>query len=192
MKSVTKIFITSFGILFLGAFFTVAIMAQTNTVRTRVGNPKGGDGGWPTTGVITQGPLGGFDHGPNGLNALDIANPSSPPVYSAFDGTVSAIHDCSLDGDCSRGWGGYGNSIEISNNGGGSALYGHLSVIEVSAGQTVSKGDEIGIMGTTGVSTGIHLHFELRGLPLTPPYIPIEITPKNCDTPSIPCNPSSI
>lgn len=177
-------------ILFLS--YSVVVFAQTSSVRTKVGNPKGGDGGWPTTGIITQGPLGAFDHGPLHLNALDIANASSPPVYSSFDGTVSAIHDCSLAGDCSRGWGGYGNSVEIKNNDGGSALYGHLSVIEVAAGQTVTKGEEIGIMGTTGVSTGTHLHFELRGIPLAPPYIPTEVSPSNCDTPSIPCSPSSI
>lgn len=171
---------------------TMLALAQTSSVRTKVGNPKGGDGGWPTTGIITQGPQGAYDHGPLHLNALDIANASSPPVYSAFDGTVVAIHDCSQAGDCSRGWGGYGNSVEIKNNDGGSALYGHLSVIEVSAGQTILKGEEIGIMGTTGVSTGIHLHFELRGIPLAPPYIPTEVSPPNCDTPSIPCSPSSI
>lgn len=172
--------------------YSVAVFAQTSSVRTKVGSPKGGDGGWPTTGIITQGPLGAFDHGPLHLNALDIANASSPPVYSSFDGTVSAVHDCSLAGDCSRGWGGYGNSVEIKNSDGGSALYGHLSIIEVSAGQLVTKGEEIGIMGTTGVSTGTHLHFELRGIPLAPPYIPTDVTPSNCDTPSIPCNPSSI
>lgn len=171
---------------------TAVVAAQTSSVRTKVGNPKGGDGGWPTTGIITQGPEGAYDHGPLHLNALDIANASSPPVVSVFDGTVTAVHDCSLAGDCSRGWGGYGNSVEIQGNDGGTALYGHLSVIEVSAGQTITKGEEIGIMGTTGVSTGTHLHFELRGIPLEPPYIPQEITPSNCDTPSIPCYPGSI
>ncbi len=184
-----------FLLLILYLFFLsygVGVFAQTSTVRTKVGNPKGGDGGWPTTGIITQGPLGAYDHGPLHLNALDIANASSPPVVSAFDGTVAAIHDCSLAGDCSRGWGGYGNSVEIKNGDGVSALYGHLSVIEVSAGQTVAKGEEIGIMGTTGVSTGTHLHFELRGAPLSPPYIPTEVTPPNCDTPNIPCSPGSI
>lgn len=177
---------------FIFLAFTTIVFAQTSSVRTKVGNPKGGDGGWPTTGIITQGPLGAFDHGPLHLNALDIANASSPPVVSAFDGTVTAVHDCSLAGDCSRGWGGYGNSVEIQNNDGGTALYGHLSVIEVSTGQSITKGEEIGIMGTTGVSTGIHLHFELRGIPLAPPFIPQEVTPSNCDTPSIPCSPGSI
>lgn len=172
--------------------YSAVLFAQTSTVRTKVGSPKGGGGGWPTTGIVTQGPLGAYDHGPLHLNALDIANASSPPVVSAFDGTVVAIHDCSLAGDCSRGWGGYGNSVEIKNSEGVSALYGHLSIIGVQEGQTVTKGEEIGIMGTTGVSTGTHLHFELRGAPLSPPYIPTEITPPNCDTPTIPCNPGSI
>lgn len=164
----------------------------SDTVRTKVGSPKGSDGGWPTTGFVTQGPLGAYDHGRLHLNAIDIANSSSPPVYSPFEGTVSAVHDCTLDGDCSRGWGGYGNSVEIQVLGGGSALFGHLSVIMVGSGQSINKGDQIGIMGTTGVSTGTHLHFELRGLPLTPPYIPLEVAPLNCDTPSIPCAPASI
>ncbi len=171
------------------------VVAQTSSVRTKVGTPKGGDGGWPTTGIITQGPEGGTDHGPLHLNALDIANTGSPPVHSAFDGIVSEVHDCSADGDCSRGWGGYGNSVQIKNSEGVIALYGHLSVIEVSVGQNVSKGDEIGLMGTTGVSSGTHLHFELRGAPMAPPYIPEPITPSNCDPDppfNIPCNPGSI
>lgn len=182
-------------ILLLAALFfgnTLFSFAQTKTLRTKVGNPKGSEGGWPTTGYITQGPEGAYDHGPLHLNALDIANASSPPVYSSFEGVVVSVHDCSLEGDCSRGWGGYGNSVEIHKVDGGSALYGHLSIIEVALGQSVSKGQEIGIMGTTGVSTGTHLHFEFRGIPLAPPYIPLEVTPSNCDTPSIPCNPGSI
>lgn len=171
--------------------FTGKLFAQ-NTVRTKVGAPKGAEGGWPTTGTLTQGPLGAYDHGRLHLNALDIANPSSPPVYSPFEGRVSAIHDCTLDGDCSRGWGGYGNSVEIQLSEGGTALFGHLTIIMVTSGQSISKGDQVGIMGTTGVSTGTHLHFELRGIPLSPPYVPIEVSPPNCDLPSIPCNPGSI
>lgn len=176
-------------------FFTIffgRIYAQ-NTVRTKVGQPKGVEGGWPTTGTITQGPLGAFDHGPKNLNAIDIGGGSgTPPVYSPYDGTVSEVHDCTLDGNCSRGWGGYGNSVIVKLSDGGSALFGHFSVILVTAGQSITKGDQIGIMGTTGVSTGNHLHFELLGLPLAPPYIPTEVIPANCDVPSITCNPSSI
>lgn len=73
--------------------YTTIIVAQTSSVKTKVGNPKGGDGGWPTSGIITQGPDGAYDHGPLHLNALDIASGSSPPIYSVFDGTVTAVHD---------------------------------------------------------------------------------------------------
>ncbi len=181
-----------FVFLFFVIFVSKNVFAQ-NTVKTKVGEPKGATGGWPTTGTITQGPLGAYDHGPLHLNAIDIGGGNStPPVYSPYDGTVFEVHDCTRDGDCSRGWGGYGNSVVIKLPDGGSALFGHLSVILVSAGQSIYKGDQIGIMGTTGVSTGNHLHFELRGLPMAPPYIPEDVTPLNCDTPSIPCSPSSI
>lgn len=184
-------------ILFLISSFFVAssfVANAANTVKTKVGTPKGVAGGWPTIGYLTQGPLGPTDHGPLHLNAIDIGNSSSPPppVTSPYSGTVSAVHDCSLDGDCSAGWEGYGNSVQIQIEG-GTALFGHLSVIMVTAGQSVSPGDQIGIMGNTGHSYGQHLHFELRGLPMAPPYIPTDIVPLNCDPDyNIPCSPISI
>jgi len=181
-------------------FFAVILLLMSsgllyaqNTVKTKVGEPKGAEGGWPTTGIITQGPLGAYDHGPLHLNALDISNLSSPPIYSTFDGTVTEVHDCSAAGDCSLH---YGNSVRIQNDTGGISLYGHLAVVEVASGQRVQKGERLGIMGTTGFSTGIHLHFELIGIPLAPPYIPHEVTPANCDSDDgisgIPCSPSPI
>ena len=61
------------------------------------------------------------------------------------------------------GWGGgYGNHIIISHGNGFSTLYGHLSKIMVSKGQYVNQGQQIGVMGSTGWSTGTHLHFEIR------------------------------
>lgn len=154
-------------------------------------------GGWPTKGALTQGPLGSFDHARiksgTGAEGLDIADPSGPSVYSSFDGVVSAVHDCIIDGDCSRGYGGYGNSLEItSNDGGFTVLYGHLSSFTVNLGGQVKIGDQIGFMGTTGVSTGIHLHWEFRGIKMEPPNIPEPIVPLDCNTPSIPCSPASL
>ncbi len=148
-------------------------------------------GDWPTTGLLTQGPEGALDHAriksESGAESLDIANPAGPPVYSSFDG-IASVHDCIIFGDCGIH---YGNSVEIKSNG-FSVMYGHLSLINVSDGQTVKAGDQIGIMGTTGYSTGIHLHWEFRGILMQPPNIPKAIAPLNCNTPIIECAPASI
>jgi murein DD-endopeptidase MepM/ murein hydrolase activator NlpD len=57
--------------------------------------------------------------------------------------------------------GGYGNYVIIDHGNGYRTLYGHLSTIYVGNGQTVRRGDRIGRMGSTGRSTGVHLHFEI-------------------------------
>ena len=101
---------------------------------------------WPTSGMVTQYPV--WYH-----MALDIANPSMPPVLAADSGTVSYA-------GC-IGWG-YGCHIIIDHANGYQSLYGHLSSIGVSVGQGVGKGQQIGVMGSTGRSTGTHLHFEIR------------------------------
>ena len=68
------------------------------------------------------------------------------------------------DGKVARaGWdGGYGNLVEIDNGHGISTRFGHLSKILVKAGQWVHRGQVIGLMGSTGRSTGPHLHYEVR------------------------------
>lgn len=91
---------------------------------------------------------------------LDIAAPMGTTVQAASGGTV-----------ISAGWyGGYGNYILIDHGGGMATGYGHLSQIFVSAGQQVQKGQAIGAVGSTGMSTGPHLHFEVRmqGKPTDP------------------------
>lgn len=83
--------------------------------------------------------------------AVDIANKTGTPIYAADAGTIEYI-----------GWGtGYGNQIVIDHGGGKKTRYAHLSKFFVEKGQTVSKGGAIGAMGSTGWSTGPHLHFEV-------------------------------
>lgn len=102
---------------------------------------------WPTQGVITQ----GFSWYHPGI---DIANRATPNVLAADSGTVVV-----------SGWvdnTGYGNRVMIDHHNGYITLYGHLQTAYVVAGQSVRRGDAIGKMGSTGRSTGPHLHFEIR------------------------------
>lgn len=82
------------------------------------------------------------------------------------------------------GWkGGYGNFIEVEHGNGLTTRYGHLSKIEVAAGDTITRGQTIGLVGSTGRSTGPHLHYELRvnDRPINPRFFlppePTEIKP---------------
>ena len=89
-------------------------------------------------------------------------------VLATQDGTVTSIrNDVSAEGDASLG---YGNYIIIDHGNNICTLYGHLSCISVSTGQTVTAGQKIGNVGSTGHSTGPHLHFEVRknGIKLDP------------------------
>ncbi|PLR78287.1 peptidase M23 [Bacillus sp. V3-13] len=82
---------------------------------------------------------------------IDIARPSDRTIKAADNGIV-----------VSAGWdGGYGNKIVIDHQNGFRTVYAHLDSMTVSAGQTVERGSKIGVMGATGDSTGVHLHFEL-------------------------------
>lgn len=110
------------------------------------GAPGSGNFIWPTSGSISQYPI--WYH-----NALDIANSSAPPIIAADSGTV-------VYADCVRY--GYGCHIIIDHNNGYRTLYAHLSQIDVGVGQSVSQSQRIGQMGSTGRSTGTHLHFEVR------------------------------
>lgn len=110
---------------------------------------------WPVSGTITS-PFGyrrnPFGGGMEFHQGLDIAAPMGTTITAAAAGTV-----------ISAGWyGGYGNYILIDHGGGMATGYGHCSQIFVSVGQQVQKGQAIGAVGSTGVSTGPHVHFEVR------------------------------
>jgi murein DD-endopeptidase MepM/ murein hydrolase activator NlpD len=114
-----------------------------------VGPPSAAGLVWPVHGTLTSGfgPRWGRMH-----EGIDIAGGSGTPIAAAATGTV-----------ISAGWsGGYGQLVVLDHGNGLSTAYAHLSSIAVSAGQTVPQGSVVGGMGTTGSSTGVHLHFEVR------------------------------
>ena len=83
---------------------------------------------------------------------LDFAAPYGSPVVTTSAGIVARA-----------GWmGGYGNCVIVDHGGGVETRYGHLSAITVAPGQQVSQGALLGYVGSTGRSTGPHLHYEVR------------------------------
>lgn len=95
--------------------------------------------------------------GIHGFNGVDLAAPKGTPIYAAHAGTVTVSR-----GDGS--WnGGYGNYVVISHTNGTQTLYAHMSSTAIGTGASVDQGEVIGYVGTTGKSTGNHLHFEVRG-----------------------------
>jgi murein DD-endopeptidase MepM/ murein hydrolase activator NlpD len=108
-------------------------------------------------------PYGGYPHFHTGI---DLVEPFGSPVFAADDGVVALVGSSSS---------GYGNYVVIAHAGGFDTLYGHLSTALVKVGQTVTQGTVVGLEGSTGNSTGPHLHFELRvnQVPVDPtPYLP--------------------
>lgn len=102
-------------------------------------------------------PTGGRDWGRiHASNGVDIANVCGTPVYAAAGGTVIVSDGVGYNG-------GYGKYIEIKHPNGVITLYAHSSKLLVSAREQVAQGQLIMLMGTTGRSTGCHLHFEVRG-----------------------------
>ncbi len=102
---------------------------------------------WPASGGISQGYT--FYH-----KAIDISNRAGGAILAADAGVVSVA-----------GWVdgyGYGNRVMLDHGNGFVTLYAHLSVVQVRVGQRVGRGDVLGQMGSTGRSTGTHLHFEIR------------------------------
>ena len=117
------------------------IVGRQKSAKPAAGNKMN----WPTSGYrITQ--YYSWRH-----SAVDIANKVGTPIYAADSGVVEYI-----------GWGkGYGNQIVIDHGGGKKTRYAHLSKFYCGKGDKVSKGESIGAMGSTGWSTGSHLHFEV-------------------------------
>ncbi len=119
------------------------------------GSTKGsGTLGWPSTSGYISSPMGTRNGRPHkGIDIARTDRSTSPSILAADSGTVVTIGDASD---------GYGNKIIIDHGNGMRTLYAHLANISVRAGQSVKKGQTLGVMGTTGRSTGIHLHFEVH------------------------------
>jgi murein DD-endopeptidase MepM/ murein hydrolase activator NlpD len=121
------------------------------------------DGAWarPSAGVLTSGfgPRWGSQHA-----GVDLAGPRNSPVYAAAAGTVltAACTSAYCDRDGNLDLSGYGNLVELDHGGGVTTRYAHLSGYTVTAGQQVAAGALLGFQGSTGNSTGVHLHFEVR------------------------------
>ncbi|MBH9538370.1 M23 family metallopeptidase [Novosphingopyxis iocasae] len=101
-----------------------------------------------------------FSGGRGNHHGIDMAAPTGTPIYATADGLIERA-----------GWvNGYGNFIEIEHGNQVETRYGHLSRLNVESYQRVKKGDLIGYVGSTGRSTGPHLHYEVRiaGKPVNP------------------------
>lgn len=95
--------------------------------------------------------------GLHGHNAVDLAVPYGTPIHAAAAGEVIVSKDNGY-------WnGGYGNFVMISHDNGSETLYAHMERTAASTGQHVAKGQVIGYVGMTGMTTGPHVHFEIRG-----------------------------
>ncbi len=94
--------------------------------------------------------------GIHGHNGVDLVSHFGSDILAAADGEVIVAKSSGYNG-------GYGSYVVIKHGNGTQTLYAHLSGVQVSVGQNVSQGQVIGNMGSTGKSTGTHLHFEVRG-----------------------------
>ena len=114
---------------------------------------------WPAAGYVSS-PYGLRFNGTEFHQGIDIAADMGTPIVATADGVVTAA-----------GWnGGYGNMVDVDHGGGIVTRYGHASAVAVTVGQQVRRGEVIAYVGSTGRSTGPHVHYEVRvnGAPVNP------------------------
>lgn len=117
---------------------------------------RGGSGS-AISGYFSRPIVGGRrSQGIHGFNGIDLADRCGTPVFASAGGTVLIVR--------SQGWnGGYGRYVVIVHPNGTQTVYAHLSLVNVGMGQYVLQGYQVGGIGSSGNSTGCHLHFEVRG-----------------------------
>lgn len=123
-----------------------------------ISEPYRGGSGSAQDGYYSNPLLGShLTQGIHGWNAIDLGAPRNTPIHATADGAVIIARN-------NGGWnGGYGNYVVITHSNGSQTLYAHMSHSIVTSGQSVSAGQTIGYIGMTGLTTGPHLHFEVRG-----------------------------
>lgn len=135
----------------------VAPPAKKSPSRKTMNEPYLGGGGSAYPGYYDN-PIPGsaLTQSLHGWNGIDLGAARGTPIHAAADGTVIVARN--------GGWnGGYGNYVVIMHDNGTQTLYSHMTHAIASPGQPVSSGQIIGYVGSTGLSTGPHLHFEVRG-----------------------------
>ncbi len=140
-----------------------------NTINTPSGQPIGTINGgyiWP----LSEG-IGRVSQGLHADNAYDFSAPKGTPIFAIQSGTVLIAHP--------SGWnGGYGKYIVIDFDDGRQAIFGHMNKVSVNVGQKVKQGDVIGYVGSTGHSTGPHVHIGFHGS-LGNPYLGLKVNAKD-------------
>ena len=153
--------------------WTQILLYLDATGASRAGSAPGSLG-WPMTNAVLTQPFGPSGLGlepayqgyPHFHTGLDLAAPAGTPVGAAAAGLVALAGNDGV---------GYGRYVVVAHEGGLTTLYGHLSQVLVAAGDRVDQGQPVGLEGSTGNSTGPHLHFEVRvnGVLVDPmPYLP--------------------
>ena len=133
------------------------VIAHAPARATGSGSVGLGASGTPTQVGYYSRPIGGGvrSQGIHGYNGVDLAAPRGTPILASAGGEVIIAKG--------SGWnGGYGSYIVVQHSNGSQTLYAHASSVAVSAGENVTQGQVIGYVGSTGKSTGSHLHFEIR------------------------------
>ena len=132
-----------------GKINTPVVATQSNTAKRFAYLPS-------LSGYFMQ-PATGYNWGRiHGRNGVDVANSCGTPIYASADGTVTLSDAVGYNG-------GFGKFIKIDHPNGTETLYAHASQLLVGVGEAVVRGQHIAVMGSTGRSTGCHVHFEVHG-----------------------------
>jgi LysM repeat protein len=131
--------------------------AKTSIIQNIVKATTGGTAIPASSGLFSNPlPNGRVTQGIHGYNAVDLGAPYGSTIYAAASGKVIISRATGYNG-------GYGSYVVIDHGNGAQTLYAHMSSVVAGVGESIEKGEVVGYVGSTGRSTGNHLHFEVRG-----------------------------